>query len=121
VKGIELLRRVLVRVPGSVSGEASNAWRAGVVDPSNAHSSEQYRASKYDVRLRNLICELTFMIMPIWLNELVAHGRDNHRLYKLFQYLETVFPVLFPPELYGIDWRDEDVRRLLWEYQLAKT
>ncbi|MCI0479166.1 hypothetical protein L0Y59_01340 [Candidatus Uhrbacteria bacterium] len=118
--GIDQIRRILVRAPGSVSGEASNARRAGVLDPSNIHSSKQYRAWKFDVRLRNRIFELQFMYLPFFVNEMVAHGRDNHQLYKLGSYLDRVFPVLFPTELYGLDWRDEAFRQELWNFQIAK-
>jgi hypothetical protein len=109
-----------VRAPGSVSGEASNASRAGVLDPSNAYSSQEYRARKFDVRLRNRIFELQFMYLPMWVNEMVAHGRDNHPLYKLFQYQHRLFPDMFPTELYGLDWRDPALRQVLRNLQIAK-
>ena len=118
--GINQLRRVLVRAPGSVSGEASNTSRAGALDPTNAYSSQEYRARKFDVRLRNRVFELQFMYLPIWVNEMVSHGRDNHQLYRISKYLDRVLPVLLPKKLYGIDWRDPGIRQELWDLQIAK-
>jgi len=118
--GIDKLRRVLVRAPGSVSGEASNTSRAGAVDPTNTYSSHEYRARKFDVRLRNRIFEMQFMYLPIWVNEMVSHGRDNHQLYRISKYLDRVLPVLLPTKRYGIDWRSPEIRQELWNLQIAK-
>lgn len=120
MRGIELLRKSVANVPGTVSGEASNAQRAGVVDPTNHHSSHEYRATKYDITLLGNPLELTFKYLLIFINELVSRGRECHRLYKLATYLDRLFPVIFPTSLYGIDWRDPDLRQLLWNFQLRK-
>lgn len=118
--GVRHMRQRIVRVPGSVSGEASNAMRAGVVDPSNRYSSEEYRATKYNVRIFNRIVEFQFMYLPDWINELLARERENHSLYKLLGYLDRVFPVLFPTEWFHLDWRDPKLRQALWDLQIAK-
>jgi hypothetical protein len=118
--GVERIRRTIARAPGCVSGEASNIARAGQVDPKNVHSSEEYRARKWDVRLNNRHFELQFMYLPYYLNEQVSHGKDNHPLYKLSQYLDLVFPVLFPSDLYGLDWHSQVLREELWNYQLTR-
>ncbi|MBU2613524.1 hypothetical protein KJ925_03665 [Patescibacteria group bacterium] len=118
--GIDKFRRVLVRAPGSVSGEASNASRAGVLDPTNMHSSGEYRARKFDVRIRNRGFELQFKYLPFFVNEMVSHGRDNHQLYRVSKYLDLVFPVLFPTKRYGLDWRDSTLRQQLRDLQIAK-
>lgn len=120
VEGVERLRRTIVRAPGSVSGEASNAQRAGILDPTNHHSSSEYRARKYDVRMKNRIFEIQFMYVKDYVNELVATGQENHPLYKLRTFLDLVFPVIFPTELFGLDWRDDALRQELWNLQLAK-
>ncbi len=117
---IDLLRRGVVIVPGTISGEASNAQRAGVLDPMNHHSSHEYRSTKYDMTFCNWVLELAFKYLPIFVNELVSRGRDCHRLYKLWKYLDLVFPVIFPTALYGIDWRDLELRQLLWNFQLHR-
>jgi hypothetical protein len=120
VAGVKRIRRTIARAPGCISGEASNIARAGQIDASNAHSSTEYRARKWDVRIRNRHFELQFMYLPFYLNEQVSHGSDNHPLYKLSQYLDLLFPVIFPTELYGLDWANMELRQELWNYQLAR-
>ncbi len=118
--GVRHMRQRVVRAPGSVSGEASNAVRAGVVNPLNKYSSAEYRATKYNVRIYNRIVEMQFMYLPDWINEWLAQERENHSLYKLLGYLDRVFPVLFPTELFHLDWRDKKERQALWDLQIAK-
>ena len=118
--GVRYLREQIVRVPGMVSSEASNAKRAGVVDPGNPFSSSEYRATKYDVRFFGWSVEMRFMYFTYWANELFSNGPGNHLLYKLYGNLDRVFPVLFPTELFPLDWRDPELRQTLWDFQRSR-
>lgn len=118
--GVRHMRRTTVRAPGSVSGQASNAMRAGAVDTTNPHSSAEYEATKYDFTFHNERVEIQFMLLAHYIDELVSNGTLNHPFYKLRKYLDKLFPVIFPTELYGLDWRDPELRERFWQYLVGK-
>ena len=114
--GVRHMRRSVVRVPGMVSGQASNMKRAGVLNPTNAFSASEFQATKYDVQWKGRTEELRFMYFPHWVNERFSSGPESHPLYRLLACLQRVFPVLFST----LDWRDPELRQTLWDYQRSK-
>lgn len=110
------LRATIVNCPGLVTSQASNAQRAGAIDPTNPHSSMDRRGEKYEF-LWGVWHELQILQLPYFINSLVAHERDGHPFYKLVSYLDTLFPWIWPTHLYGLDWTDAEVRNMLWRHQ----
>ncbi|MFZ2804610.1 MAG: hypothetical protein WA001_05305 [Patescibacteria group bacterium] len=117
--GVDLMRRKLVCVPGTVFGEASNISHAGVLDSANTSSASEFRAWKYNVSLFGRFFELQFMLAPDWINERCSRGRENHALYKLDTNCTKLFPKLFPAPFY-LDWDDAELREQLHRLQLAR-
>lgn len=101
--GVEHLRRTVVRQPGSVFAQKSNLFKAGVVDGANRHSSQQFRADKFEVRFAGVPVEIQFLCFGDYLNEIGSVGAEHHDQYKARQYLRKVFPRFFPPPLYLSD------------------
>lgn len=118
-KGIEHLRHSVVVVPGTVYGQASNLLRSGAVDPSNRHSSEEARFTKYYARLFDRWFEFQFELMTDWLNQQFSLGPENHEMYKLRMMLLVLLPKLFPTRLY-LDWSDPNIRKSLIRFRLAE-
>lgn len=111
------LRGTIVNCPGLVSAQQSNAFRAGAIDPGNPHSSPDRRGEKYEFLTGGIWHELQILALPDFINSLVAHAQDGHPFYKLVTYLDTLFPWIWPKEIYGLDWFEQEVRDMLWRHQ----
>lgn len=111
------LRHTVVNCPGLVSAQQSNASRAGAIDSSNPFSSGNRRGEKYELLWGGFWHELQILSLPDFINSLVAHAQDGHPFYKLITYLDTLFPWIWPPALYGLDWYDQKIRDMLWRHQ----
>ncbi|MBD3281795.1 hypothetical protein GF391_03550 [Candidatus Uhrbacteria bacterium] len=112
-----MLRATVVNCPGLVSAQQSNASRAGAIDPGNPFSSGNRRGEKYELLWGGFWHELQILSLPDFINSLVAHAQDGHPFYKLITYLDTLFPWIWPPALYGLNWYDQEVRDMLWRRQ----
>jgi len=108
------LRDTVVNCPGLVSAQQSNASRAGAIDPSNPFSSGNRRGEKYELLWGGFWHELQILSLSDFINSLVAHAQDGHPFYKLITYLDTLFPWIWPPALYGLDWYHQEIRDMLW-------
>ncbi len=111
------LRATIVNCPGLVSAQQSNAFRAGAIDPGNPYSSPDRRGEKYEFLADGIWHELQILALPDFINSLVAHAQDGHPFYKLVTYLDTLFPWIWPKEIYGLDWFDQKIRDMLWRHQ----
>jgi hypothetical protein len=118
--GVDRIRQTLARYPGCVFGEASNFTHAGILDPANVHSSDEYRAMKFNILLFGRYYEVQVMFIEDWINEQASHGSENHKLYKLRKYMDTLFPRMWPQVIYGVDWKDPALRRRLLKMFFAK-
>lgn len=113
LEGVECIRRGAARYLGCVFGEASSISRAGVLDPGNAHSSNEYRAMKFNILLFGKVYELQLMLISDYINMTASHGPENHDLYKLRIYTRDLFPRVWPQSIYGLDWKDPVLARRL--------
>lgn len=116
--GVAHLRRTFANTLGSVSGSTSRVGRDGAMDPQNMDSSPFFDCPKYNLEFFDSTLEIMIKTSISYMNEIVARDEENHELYKVRRYMNRVFPLMFPFELYGIDWRDKDVREDLWELQI---
>jgi hypothetical protein len=98
--GVDRIRQTLARYPGCVFGE--------------------YRAMKFNILLFGRYYEVQVMFIEDWINEQASHGSENHKLYKLRKYMDTLFPRMWPQVIYGVDWKDPALRRRLLKMFFAK-
>ncbi|MCC7356921.1 hypothetical protein IT408_00205 [Candidatus Uhrbacteria bacterium] len=117
---VHTLRKALVRFPGCVFGEASSLERSGVLDKENTSSADEFRAWKFNILFLGRYFELQFMLIEDWVNEWASHGKENHDLYKLRAFLESLFPRLWPQVIYDIDWSDSTLCHRLHESMLHR-
>lgn len=117
--GVAHLRRTFANTLGSVSGSTSRVGREGAMDSQNMDSSPLFYCDKYILEFFGSKVEIMFKPAIGYMNEIVARDEENHSLYKVRRYMNHVFPLMFPFEIYGIDWRDKDVREDLWDLQIA--
>lgn len=87
-------------------------------DKANTASSKNYKVAKMLIRWKGRLVELQFVTLHDYFSSKVALSEVNHDLYKLRQYLRTIFPLLFPKDLYGVDWEMPHIRHQLF---LCKT
>ncbi len=114
------LRRSIVTNPGQVWAQMSNAARAGAVDPNNPHSAVDRRAEKYICRWGGINHEIQLLDITTYVESLVSRTRVAHPIYKYLTLVDTVFPFIWPKELYGKDWMDAGFRDLLWQFQIGR-
>jgi hypothetical protein len=113
------LRATVVNCPGLVSAQQSNAKRAGAIDEGNPFSSDTRRGEKYEFFWGGIWHELQILALPDFINSRIAHAQDGHPFYKLVTYLDTLFPWIWPTQMYGMDWFDPKIRDMLWRYKCS--
>lgn len=113
------LREKVVVNPGQVWAQASNAARAGAIDPNNPHSSVDRRGEKYIFRWGGINHEIQILDIATYIDSMVSRNRIAHTFYKYLTLVDTAFPFIWPKDLYGKDWLDAKFRDVMWEF-LAK-
>ena len=118
----ENIRRVLVEDGGDVvEGLNGNMSHMGVAaDESNKESSKHYVVMKMLIRWRDRIFEFQFVRFHDYFHSTSSLTDANHKLYKLRQTRQYIFPKLWPETLFNISWENPQVRMLLHRWMTAK-
>ena len=95
---------------GSIVDISSNVSGHNPLDTSNQHTSPFFKAIKLDVLWRNQHFEIQIMTFADYYSSKFALNNENHDLYRLKQALEIYLPIVFPFQVYGVPWHDDEVR-----------
>lgn len=106
-------QQVIEEVGGSFTIRHDNVTRDGPKDAENSESDSNYRALDAEVELAGTILEMVFQTFTDYYSSELAIDDVNHDLYALRQALRHFFPVLWPQEIYGLDWKDPNMRNAL--------
>ncbi len=87
-------------------------------DPENRHSADRFVVAKLTVAVAGQFFEIQVQSMRHYLATRTSTDAVNHDVYRLRQCMDVYFPLLFPPEVYGVDWRSEVVRKELEEWKI---
>lgn len=91
----------------------TNFGSAKGVDAQNKHSSASYKAAKTLVCWRDQVFELQFQTYRDYFTSKRSLTDANHELYRLKQALDYFLPLLWPKEIYDVDWANPNVRHAL--------
>ncbi|MEW6407991.1 MAG: hypothetical protein AB1465_04845 [Patescibacteria group bacterium] len=70
----------------------------------NPYSGKRFRAKKFVSVLKGEAVEVVVEDLINHLNGIASLGEENHELYRLRQLVRSGLPLVFPEEIYGIDW-----------------
>lgn len=87
-------------------------------DPNNTHSADRFVVSKLTVAVAGQFFEIQVQSMRHYLATRTATDGVNHDVYRLHQCMDVYFPLLFPPDVYGVDWKAAVVRKELVEWKI---
>ncbi|HBO99988.1 MAG: hypothetical protein UU48_C0002G0012 [Candidatus Uhrbacteria bacterium GW2011_GWF2_41_16] len=128
---IDKLQQVVTSAGGKMRLDASNSTGDSEtkMDPNNPHTSEYFRATKFEI-LWNMPSEdwqkfpyeIIIFTFADYFSQKFSLGLENHDLYRLEQMLDVYFPILFPSSVYQtvVDWKDTSIRELLRKCKRAK-
>lgn len=110
--GIEKLREQVFYFPGVTwKLEDGRFFR----ESENPYSSRNFRAKKFITIHKGQPCEVIIETIENHLNGLLSLGDENHELYRVRQLISTALPLIFPKELYQVDWKDSHVQEEIIE------
>lgn len=115
--------QVLFRKAGGTfcRGHSNMTGNGKRMDKHNKQSSKFFRAAKCEVIWHDRVYEILVVTFQDYFSSQFALDGENHELYRLKQMLDVYFPLLWPADIYGIDWSDERrVRRPLMSQMKAK-
>lgn len=90
----------------TTKGECQNNGR-------NKHSNQNFRALKFKTSSFGFWPEVMIQLVEDFLNHKCSRAPEVHSLYRASQLRNEIFPLLFPTEIYGIDWQEEEVAKLI--------
>lgn len=90
------------------------------VDTNNHHSSVGYKAAKTLMEWRGRVFEFQFLTFQDYFSIKRSLLDTNHDLYRLRQALDFFLPLLWPKEIYDIDWANPSVRGTLRQWKIAQ-
>jgi hypothetical protein len=90
------------------------------VDANNQHSSNGYKAAKTLMKWRGGVFEFQFLTFQDYFSIKRSLLDSNHDLYRLRQTLDFFLPLLWPKEIYDVDWANPSVRGTLRKWKVAQ-
>ncbi len=87
----------------------------------NGSSSAHFRALKFQTLAYGHWPEVIIQPIEDYLNHASSRGAENHRVYRAQQALgpNGELNVLFPPEIFGVNWQDPEVHELVIQRALT--
>jgi len=70
-------------------------FRTNILNKRNKFSDLNFRSFKYNTNVNNQKSEIQITILPYYINENLGLGMENHDWYRLRQYLDQLFNLLF--------------------------
>jgi hypothetical protein len=74
----------------------------------NIFSSKRFRAKKFVTTIGGESAEVIMETLTNHLNGIASLGEENHELYRLRQLVKSALPLVFPFDLYGINWEEKE-------------
>lgn len=105
--GLSKLREEVFCLPG-VTWKLSDGWFDRCEN--NSFSSPNFRATKFITIFQGIPCEVIVETIENHLNGLFSTGDENHELYRIRQLIKNALPLLFPSEIYEIDWEEKSIQ-----------
>lgn len=115
LRGLVVLRRDVWDVEAQVADQRWSIDGAAVGDPRSDATADEYRHLSFEVPVFGSHYEIQILLLADWVNSISSDGPEHHARYKAKQYLDRVFPLLFPRDLYRISWDSSRVRRRILE------
>lgn len=103
------LRQIIESEGGHIYTFTHNFNTNAPVDHTNVCSSQGFRTLKIEFRLWNSDFEIQILTVQGHLTREFATDDVNHEMYRLNQSLRYYLPLIYPFEVYGIDWEDAGV------------
>ena len=98
----------------------SNYGKSEFVDPPNNASSSRYKVAKVCIHWNGHFIELQFMTFYDYFSSTRSLSDVNHELYKLKQSYQCFFPLIWPKEVYGIDWNNGSIISQMTRWKKAQ-
>ncbi len=89
-------------------------------DDQNKQSSSAYKLAKASVRWRGRVFELQFLTFHDYFTSKRSLLESNHDLYRTRQALDYFLPLLWPKDVYGIDWSNPGIRSSLYKWKKSQ-
>jgi hypothetical protein len=110
--GLEKLRREVFYFPGVTwKLEDGRFFR----EDRNPFTSRNFRAKKFITVYQGLPCEVIVESIENHLNGFWSLGDENHELYRVRQLISVAFPLIFPEEIYQINWSERSIQEEISE------
>lgn len=113
--GLDKLRNEVFYLPGTTWKHEDGRF---FKEKANPHSARGFNAKKFVTTVQGEPVEVIIESIKNHLNGTESLGEENHELYRLRQLIVSGFPLVFPTEIYNINWHDEEVQREIIEYNL---
>lgn len=89
-------------------------------DSNNKHSSSIYKLAKALIEWRGREFEFQFLTFHDYFTSKRSLLESNHDLYRMRQALDFFLPLLWPKEIYDIDWSNPNVRSTLYKWKKSQ-
>lgn len=70
----------------------------------NSFSAKSFKVKKFVTTLGGEPVEIIVETLVNHINGIASQGEENHELYRCRQLIHSGLPLVFPKEIYGIDW-----------------
>lgn len=115
LRGLVVLRRDVWDIEAQVADQRWSIDGNVAGDPRSDATADEYRHLSFEVPVFGSRYEIQILLLEDWVNSFSSDGPEHHARYKAKQYLDRVFPLLFPEDLYRISWASSRVRRRILE------
>lgn len=95
-----------------------NDGKTQSVDVKNHQSSPKYKAAKTLIEWRGRVFEFQFLTFHDYFTSKQSLNDSNHDLYRLRQTMNFFLPLLWPKEIYDVDWVNPRVRSSLRKWKM---
>ncbi len=89
-------------------------------DANNKHSSSVYKLAKTLIEWNGRVFEFQFLTFHDYFTSKRSLLESNHDLYRLRQALDFFLPLLWPKEVYEVDWSNPNVRSALYKWKRSQ-
>lgn len=114
------LAEMLLDDPGAEEIEPleTNHGTSHSADSKNKQSDSGYKVAKTLLKWRGRVYEFQFLTFHDYFSSKRSLLDSNHELYRLRQTLKYFLPLLWPKEIYEIDWANPHVRSSLRKWKI---
>jgi len=115
------IRRLVVVSGGTITQELRANYNIGEpLDEENGSSSSKYRFAQACFVWQGVEIELQFMTFHDYFTSLRSLSEANHELYKIRQAYNHTFPLIWPVQIYEVNWSNPYVRHQMSAWKQAQ-